>query len=708
MLAALIFVAGKCFPQSQATDVEKTTDSLAQIVIRLLNEKNADSIYSMMSEHFKASMSYPNFKGVVSEVFSISPFYNVTYKTNQGGINKYRMESKEGSFQILVGLDSNRKVETLEINGYEDESLAPDKYKKQDVMIIMRDGVRLHTVIFTPITEKGALPFILQRTPYGVDDYLSPEKEGYVKDMAEDGYIFVYQDIRGRYKSEGQFEMQRFTRDKKDPKAIDESTDTYDTFDWLLKNIPNNNGKAGMLGISYDGWTTVMGAVDPHPALVAISEQASPADMFLGDDFHHNGAFRLSYGFEYSFMEEATNTDSLYPFDMYDTYNWYLKLGPLSNVNKKYFFNKLPSWNNFAAHPNYDDFWKKQALATRLDSPRVYTMNVAGWWDQEDFYGPQKAYETWEKNDRSHKNFIVIGPWNHGGWGSGAGNRLGNIDFNSATAETFRKNIQAAWFAYYLKGEGSGNFAEATTFQTGSNTWKTYDRWPPKEAVKKNLYFHESGKLSFEKPVTGEKNFTSYVSDPANPVPYRTRPIEETYGAGSRWYTWLTEDQRFVDKRPDVATFETDVLTDDVTVTGNIFAKLFASTTGSDADWIVKVIDVYPDMYDEDPQMSGYQFMIANDVFRGRFRNSLEKPEPITPNKVESYTIDLHCVNHVFKKGHRIMVQVQSTWFPIIDRNPQKYVPNIFAATESDFQSATQKIYGSVEFSSHIELSVIE
>ena len=588
------------------------------------------------------------------------------------------------------------------------QSQTEDKYNRSEVMITMRDGVKLHTVIFTPKNQTEALPFLIERTPYGVNDYPSPEKNGYVKDMADDGYIFVYQDIRGRYLSEGKFEMQRFTRNKKDATAIDESTDTYDTIDWLLKNVANNNGKAGMYGISYDGWTTVMGAIDPHPALVAVSEQATPADMFLGDDFHHNGAFRLSYGFEYAFMEEATKTDSLFPFDKYDTYEWYLKLGPLSNVNKKYFFNKLPSWNDFVNHPNYDTFWQKQSLAYRLDSPRVCTMNVAGWWDQEDFYGPQKAYEVWEKKDGHHKNYIVIGPWNHGGWAGGPGKKLGNINFDSSTGETFRKNIQARWFSYYLKGKGEGNFAEAITFQTGSNTWKTYDNWPPKEAVKKNIYFREDGKLSFEKPASNNTDaFDSYISDPAHPVPYRTRPVEETYSPGSRWYTWLTEDQRFVHNRPDVLSWETETLEEDVTVTGTITAKLFAATTGSDADWIVKLIDVYPEKYPDDPKMGGYQFMVANDVFRGRFRNSFEKPEPITPNKVEEYTIDLHSLNHVFKKGHKIMVQLQSTWFPIIDRNPQKYVPNIFEAKESDFQKATQKIYRSAMYPSHIELSVM-
>ncbi len=583
-----------------------------------------------------------------------------------------------------------------------------DQYARREVMIPMRDGIRLHTVVLTPKNQPEALPFLLLRTPYGVSDVSSPEKDEYVKDMAADGYIFVYQDIRGRYLSEGKFEMQRFNRDKRDPKAIDESTDTYDTFDWLLKNVHNNNGKAGMYGISYDGWTTVMGAIDPHPALKAVSEQATPSDMFLGDDFHHNGAFRLSYAFEYAFMEEASKTDTLFPFGSYDTYEWYLKLGPLSNVNKKYFFNKLPSWNDFVNHPNYDQFWKDQALMKRLDSPRVQIMNVAGWWDQEDFYGPQKAYETWEKKDAHHRNYIVIGPWRHGGWSNGPGDKLGNIRFDSATGVTFRKDIQARWFAYYLKGKGDGHFAEAITFQTGSNSWKTYDSWPPKEAVKKNIYFHENGKLSFEKPQTIDDNASdSYLSDPAHPVPYRTRPIEETYGPGSRWYTWLTEDQRFVQNRPDVLSWETDILQEDFTVTGALSAKLFAATTGSDADWVVKLIDVYPDEYPKEPKMAGYEFMVANDVFRGRFRKSFETPEPITPNHVDEYTIDLHSLNHVFKKGHKIMVQVQSTWFPIIDRNPQTFVPSIFEAKEADFQTATQKIYRSASYPSHIELSVM-
>lgn len=583
-----------------------------------------------------------------------------------------------------------------------------DKYNRQEVMISMRDGVKLHTVIFTPKNQLEKLPFLMLRTPYGINDYPSPERDTYIKNMAEDGYIFVFQDIRGRYLSEGKYEMMRMSRNKKDPKAIDESSDTYDTIDWLLKNVPENNGKVGMYGISYDGWTTIIGATDPHPALVAVSEQATPSDMFMNDDLHHNGAFRLSYAFEYAFMEEISKTDSLFQFGDYDTYDWYLKLGPLSNINKKYVHGKLPSWNAFTEHPNYDDYWKRQSLHYRLDSPRVAIQHVSGWWDQEDMVGPQDAYKFLEKNDRHNRNFIVIGPWRHGGWAGGDGSNLGNIKFNVPTSTYFRKEIQAKWFAWYLKGKGDGKFAEAITFQTGSNEWKNYTAWPPKEATIKNIYLHSNGKLSFNAPSATEgKQFDSYVSDPARPVPYRARPIEETYGPGSRWYFWLTEDQRFIQNRPDVLSWETDTLTSDITVTGNLLAKIYAATSGSDADWVVKLIDVYPDVYKKELKMSGYELMVAGDVFRGRYRASFSKPEPIIPNKVELYTIDLHGIDHVFKKGHRIMVQVQSTWFPIIDRNPQKYVPNIFEAKESDYQKATEMIYHSVNAASCISLPVV-
>ena len=582
-----------------------------------------------------------------------------------------------------------------------------DKYIRKEVYIPMRDGIKLHAVIFTPKNQTEKLPFLIERTPYGVNGYPSPEKFGYIKDMAEEGYIFVFEDIRGRYLSEGKYEMMRMSRDKKDPKAIDESSDTYDTIDWLLKNMPDNNGKAGLYGISYDGWTTIIAASDPHPALVAASEQATPSDMFLNDDLHHNGAVRLSYAFEYAFMEEISKTDSLFQFGNYDTYDWYLKLGPLSNLNDKYIHGKLPSWNDYIAHPDYDDFWKRQSLTYRLDSPRLAIQHVSGWWDQEDMVGPQSAYQALEKNDKQHRNFIVLGPWRHGGWAGGDGSSLGNIKFDGQnTASYFRKEIQAKWFAWYLKGKGDGNFAEAISFQTGSNTWKNYTAWPPKESTIKNIYFHANGKLSFNPPSATEGKFDSYVSDPAKPVPYRARPIEETYGPGSRWYFWLTEDQRFVDNRPDVLTWQTDTLTSDVTVTGNLLAQLYAATSGTDADWVVKLIDVYPQEYKKELKMSGYELMIAADVLRGRYRKGFTKPEPATPGKVEQYDIDLHGIDHVFKKGHKIMVQVQSTWFPIIDRNPQKYVPNIYKAKAEDYVKATEYIYHTIGAASSIALPV--
>jgi uncharacterized protein len=585
-------------------------------------------------------------------------------------------------------------------------------FDKTDAMIPARDGIKLHTEIYSPKNASEPLPIVFERTPYGLadDEKGYSRKLGRYAEMIPEGYIFVFQDIRGRYGSEGKFVMQRPVRDPKDPKAIDEGTDTYDSIDWLVKNVPHNNGRVGLLGISYGGWLTVMGMLEPHPALKAVSEQASPADMFLGDDFHHNGAFRLSYGFEYSTMMETDKTNFSFQFDRFDTYEWYLQLGALSNANRKYIHGTLPTWNDFVAHPNYDAFWKQQAMPYILTRPKVPNLNVAGWWDQEDFYGPMKIYEILEKEDPDHLNYLVAGPWNHGGWARGAGNSLGLIPFGSDTALYFRRNIEAPWFAYWLKNKGSLPLQEALLFQTGSDAWVKFDSWPPRDAKAKNLYFREDGKLSFEPPTEeSAEAFDSYTSDPAHPVPYRHRPVDMTYPEDhpGGWYTWLVEDQRFVDSRPDVLTWQTGELEEDVTLAGQVRAKLFASTTGSDADWIVKLIDVYPEKYPEKWQLSGYELMIADEVFRGRFRNSFEKPEPLSPGAITPFMIDLHTANHVFKKGHRIMVQAQSTWFPVIDRNPQKFVPNIFEAKPSDYQQATERIYRSKRFPSSVEISVL-
>src|SRR5215510_10625942 len=582
----------------------------------------------------------------------------------------------------------------------------PADYTRTEAMIPMRDGVRLYTQIDAPVNATEKLPILLLRTPYGVGDIKPDQLATVLTELSEDGYIFVRQDIRGRFKSEGQFVMLRQPRDPADNKAIDESSDTFETIAWLLDKVPNHNGRVGIAGTSYGAWLSVMAMLDPHPALKAVVQQASPADMWLGDDFHHNGAFRLSYGFEYSYMMESSKeiSDVTKVIDKLDAYEWYLNLGPLSNADKNYFNGKLPTWTNFVNEPDYSAFWKRQGFAPWLNRVTVPILNVAGWWDQEDFYGPIKIYELLERHDTARQNFLVVGPWNHGGWSRGDGSKLGRIDFGSPTAAYYRRNILAPFFAYYLKGQGDGPRAEALTFRTGDNKWIEHAEWPPKQNVaERKLYFQAGRKLSFTPPPANDPNAAdSYVSDPASPVPYRARPIQVRSG----WPVWLVEDQRFVDGRPDVLTFEGDTLTEDLTVSGRMVANIFASTSGTDSDWIVKVIDVYPDKYEPDATMSGYQLMIAGDVVRGRYLKSFEKAEPLTANAVYHYQIAFPANDHTFKKGHRIMVQVQSTWFPVIDRNPQTFVSNIFRAKESDFKPATQKVFRSGRQASYIALPI--
>jgi len=582
-------------------------------------------------------------------------------------------------------------------------------FEAREVMIPARDGVRLHTLIFTPKPLGPPLPIILNRTPYGIAGSAG-RLRGLLKELSADGYIFVFQDIRGRFGSEGTFVMQRPVRDRRDPRSIDEATDAYDTVEWLIANVPGNNGRVGQTGVSYDGWLTAMAMLEPHPALRAVSPQASPADMWLGDDFFHNGAFRLSYGFEYATSMESSKETESFAFDRYDTFAWYLALGPLSNVNAKYLHGRIPTWNDFVAHPNYDEFWKRQTLVPYLTSVQVPTLNVAGWWDQEDFYGPLRIYEALEQHDDKNLNFLVVGPWNHGGWYRGDGSSLGSVKFGSPTGLYFREKIQAPWFAYYLKDKGEPPDFEAVTFEAGAGAWRTWDDWPPKSpASDKNLYFRADGRLSFEPPAeSAEGAFDSYVSDPGHPVPYRHRPVQATYFPhGSYWSTWLVEDQRFVDDRPDVLSWESDPLGEDISIAGRIVAHLFASTTGSDSDWVVKLIDVFPESMPEDWRMAGYQMMVANEVIRGRYRQDFERPRAIPPNEVVAYTIDLHTQNYCFKKGHRIMVQVQSSLFPLVDRNPQTFVPNIFEAASEDFRVATQQIFRSAECASHLTVPVV-
>ncbi|HEX5829371.1 MAG TPA: CocE/NonD family hydrolase [Gemmatimonadaceae bacterium] len=586
-------------------------------------------------------------------------------------------------------------------------------YVRYTAMIPMRDGVRLNTEIFVPRRAPGSLPILLTRTPYGVGpNYIrGAGPGGALHELARDGYVFVAQDIRGRYGSEGQFVMMRPPRDPQARGAIDEASDAYDTVDWLVRHVPNNNRRVGIFGVSYAGWTAAMALLDPHPALHAASPQASPADMYLGDDFHHNGAFRLSYGFEYAAMMETSKVSEQFTFDTYDTFDWYLRLGPLANANARHLNGRIPTWNDFVAHPNYDAFWQRQTIVRYLTRPlTVPTLHVAGWWDQEDFFGPFAIYQALEQRDRDRRNFLVVGPWNHGGWNRSDGRTLGRIDFGSATSVHFRERIQAPFFRCQLKERCDAPQPEAVVFEAGANEWRSYDAWPPKVGVvRRSLYFGAGGALTWDPPAAGggERGFDEYVSNPTTPVPYRPRPIEATYDRrGSRWSTWQVEDQRFVHGRPDVLSWVTEPLAEDVTIAGDIVAELFASTSGTDADWVVKLIDVYPDVYEADPKMSGYQLMISGEVFRARYRNSFERPEPLTPDQVTPYRIGLHGQNHRFGKGHRIMVQVQSTWFPVIDRNPQTFVPNIFEARAEDFRAATHRVHRSPAFASRVLLPV--
>ena len=582
------------------------------------------------------------------------------------------------------------------------------KFTRTEARIEMRDGAHLYTVILAPENQTEALPLILNRTPYGVKGWSSGRLNGARKELVQEGFIFVFQDIRGKFDSEGEFVMVRPPRAARDAKSVDESTDTYDTIDWLVKNVPKNNGRVGIMGGSYDGWLATMALIESHPALKASSPQAPVADFWMGDDYFHNGAFRQSYGHEYVKSLESSKDLENVSFGKTDAYDWYLNLKTLSNLTTQ-LGGRLPTWNAFVSHPSYDSYWRQRAVKTYLKEVTVPTMVVGGFWDQEDLYGALTTYQVLEKFDKKNLVSLVEGPWNHGGWG-GRGRRLSDVDFGGDTGRYYRKQIEAPWFAYHLKNKGQLKHAEATVFQSGTNRWMTYDSWSPRRNVqKRELYLQSNRGLSFTKPEAkkADEDFDSYVSDPANPVPYRKRPVEATYDPnGSRWYTWLAQDQRFLGERADMLTFQTEPLQESVTITGDIIAHLFASTTGTDSDWVVKLIDVYPSEYPSNEKLAGYQLMVASEIFRGRYLKSFEKPQAIVPGRVSEYTIDLRGNNYSFLKGHRIMVQIQSSWFPLYDRNPQKFVDNIFLAKESDFQKATQRIYRSAKYPTHLSVFV--
>jgi uncharacterized protein len=580
-------------------------------------------------------------------------------------------------------------------------------YSRSEVMMPMRDGARLHAIILRPVgseTSGEALPFLIERTPYGTDDSSSDGVNSSKPELAASGYIFVFADIRGRYESEGRFVMNRAIVAHTTKNDVDEVTDTRDTIDWLLKNVPNNDGKVGVLGVSYPGFLAMSAGIDADPAVKAISPQAPMTNVWLGDDFFHNGAFRETYGFDYVQQLEAQKTDARVE-SKEDTFDFFLRNRNFAGAASAAKMQKLPTAKVFLTEPQYTKFWQDMAVEKHLTKVEVPTLEVGGWWDQEDMWGTQAEYAALEPHDSQHEVFMVLGPWNHGGW-DGTTRHLGVLDFGAATGDQYRKTIEAPFFEKYLKGRQGFDLKDVASFRTGVNRWERYDAWPPKVGFHgAGLYLTEGAGLSFVAPQGGGV-VGSYVADPANPVPYRNRPIQATYEKGSKWRTWLVEDQRFVSGRKDLANFSTPVLEKDVTVTGDVMADLFAATTGSDADWVVKLIDVYPD--DAPAPMAGYQLMIVDEIFRGRYVKSFEEPEALTPGKVTEFKWSLHGADHTFLKGHRIMVEVQSSWFPLYDRNPQTFVPNIMTAPAKAYKAETLMIYGSAQYPSHLEFSVLE
>jgi hypothetical protein len=607
-------------------------------------------------------------------------------------------------------------------------------YSKFEAMIPMRDGVELFTAIYVP-NDAGPgkrYPILLNRTPYsvgpyGIDRY--PDGLGPNAQYAKEGFIFVSQDVRGRYMSEGEFvNMRPHLEDKQGPRDVDESTDTYDTIEWLLAHLEHHNGKVGQWGISYPGFYSSAGMIDSHPALVAVSPQAPIADWFIGDDMHHHGAFILPLGFNFFATfgrprpEPTTEHAPRFDHGTSDSYKFFLDLGPLANADARHFHGEIDFWKQIVAHPNYDEFWRSRNILPHLDGITANVMVVGGWYDTEDLYGPLKTYASIEEKNPGIFNVLIMGPWRHGGWARDQGDTLGGADFGFPTSEWYRDNVELPFFRHFLKGGPAPRLPEALMFETGADRWRRFDAWPPPDLERRTLYLGAGGGLSWEPPggadgePAGGAAADSFVSDPAKPVPY----TQEITPHWAREY--MTEDQRFAARRPDVVVYETDVLDRDVTLAGPLEAKLWVSTTGGDADWIVKLIDVFPDRVPPPPAEDrrprrppsvdvrpddGRLELVRAEVFRGRFRNSYSDPEPFVPGEVTPVAFELRDVLHTFKRGHRIMVQVQSTWFPFVDRNPQSWVPNIFEAEEDDFVSATHTVHRSADYPSGLVVGVL-
>jgi putative CocE/NonD family hydrolase len=591
-----------------------------------------------------------------------------------------------------------------------------EHYTKYEYKISMRDGVKLHTAVFVPKDDSTTYPIVLTRTPYGVGPYgvdRYGEPGGAMKNYAKEKFIFAFQDVRGRNGSGGQFvHVRPHNPAKASTSDIDESTDAYDTIDWLVKNVPGNNGNVGMMGISYPGFYTAAGMIDSHPALKCASPQAPVCDWFVGDDFHHNGAFYLPHAFRWlsrfgQKLEEPTREEPR-PFDYKtpDGYDFYLRMGPLANADRLHFKGKIDFWNDLMEHGTYDEFWQSRNIRPHLKNVKAAVMTVGGWYDAEDLFGALNVYASVEKNNPGATNMLVMGPWDHGGWSRGPGDKLGNVSFASKTAEFYREKIELPFLKKFLKDDSKAELPEAYVFETGTNLWRRYEQWPPREVSAQALFFRSGGRLTKESPSADENAYDEYVSDPARPVPC----IPNVAIGMTREH--MLDDQRFASTRTDVLIYQSDVLEHDVTLAGPLTAELHVSTSGTDSDWVVKLIDVYSGDY-PNPQpnpagleMGGYQQLVRGEAMRGKFRNSYSAPEPFEPGKVTKVEYVLPDVYHTFRQGHRIMVQIQSSWFPLVDRNPQKFC-DIYKASEADFQKATQRVYHTPAELSQLRVQVL-
>jgi putative CocE/NonD family hydrolase len=599
------------------------------------------------------------------------------------------------------------------------EDFVPQNYSKTMVQIPMRDGTKLHTTVYAPRDQSRTYPFLMNRTPYSTQPY---DPNRYDRNpapspkMLEEKYIFVHQDVRGRWMSEGDYDNMR--PHVPFDEGISESSDTYDTIEWLLQNVPNNNGKVGIWGISYPGFYSAAALPNHHPALVAASPQAPIADFFF-DDFHHHGAYLQSYmlatsvfGYQHDGPTPRQWYQSPRPSNP-DAWSFHINLGSVGEAGRRIFGPNNFFWNQIIEHPNYDEFWQKRAILPHLTNVKTAVMTVGGFFDAEDLYGPLNIYRTLEKNNPGTYNILVMGPWSHGDWARVAGQYqvVGKVSFGPNQSRFYQEQIEAPFFRHFLKGEGQPPKFEAMVFDTGTLNWQTFDQWPPKSAQDAKLYFRSDQRLSSEPPAEADASFSEYVSNPADPVPYRKRE-DIRFQFTPRQY--MSDDQRFAAERPDVLVFQTEPLTQDVTLAGDLLAHLNVSTSESDADWVVKLIDVFPDNHpfvagsQPDLNFGGFQLMVRSEVIRGRFRNSYEIPEPFLPNQIATVKLPLQDVFHTFKKGHRIMVQVQSTWFPLIDRNPQKYVDNIFFAKPEDYVTATHRLHHKPNVPSWIEFKQLE